>query len=333
MAEVRPGIYCPVTAAEVFERDVATLKAFGPDYNKVTLLRSVRRPGYEERGQKGKKNTAGNTGKLVQSLSRSKSRVLELALCNRWEWFGTFTLSPDKFDRYDLEAFVRSFPKFVRNLNKTPGRQIRYLLIPEQHKDGAWHMHGLFSGIPREMLRPFTAAENIPVKLYRDGYFDWPTYRKRFGFVSLGPVRDATATAFYVTKYVTKELFTASVGLNKHIFFCSQGLKRAEEILRAPIYGSFAPDYCNDHVAVKVFRDQQEALGLFLRRDGAQPVLFSDVNPDALHRDKQLEMAVAREFDAMAEEVVKFAELNEYDPDNPFEDDPFGVDTYMAGRI
>lgn len=333
MAEFRSGVYRPATAAEVFEKDVATLKAYSPDYNKVTLLRSVRRPGFEERGEKGKKNTAGNSGKLEQSLSRTKARVLELALCNSWELFGTFTLSQDKHDRNDLEAFARSFPKFIRNLNKAPGRQIRYLLIPEQHKDGAWHMHGLFSGIPSDMLHRFTAADGVPVKLVRGGFYDWPLYRKRFGFVSLGPVRDATATALYVTKYITKELCTAAVGLNKHLFFSSQGLKRAQEVCRAPIYGSFAPDYCNDHVAVKVFRDQQEALGLFLRRDGAQPILFSDVNPDALQRDKKLEREVERELDLMTKEVVAFAELDEYDPDNPFEDDPFGVDIYMAGRI
>ena len=38
---------------------------------------------------------------------------------------------------------------------KEPIIKITFVLVPEQHKDGAWHEHGLISGLPGEDIRMF----------------------------------------------------------------------------------------------------------------------------------------------------------------------------------
>ena len=79
--------------------------------------------------------------RLRSSISRAKSRVNELALCNEFEYFCTFTQSDELRDRFDLKAFRKDFAMFVRNENRRREKKIKYLLVPERHKDGAWHMH------------------------------------------------------------------------------------------------------------------------------------------------------------------------------------------------
>ena len=91
----------------VFQRSFATLKRYNDSCYKVVLMKSCRLPGFEEIGiiKTGKRNSAGNTKKLEASLSRTKNRVTELALCNPWEYFVTLTLSPEKYNRNDLPTF------------------------------------------------------------------------------------------------------------------------------------------------------------------------------------------------------------------------------------
>ena len=56
--------------------------------------------------------------KLPAALSRARKVVLELALCNTWEYFCTFTLSKDKHDRYDLQGWHKKFTQWLRDLRK-----------------------------------------------------------------------------------------------------------------------------------------------------------------------------------------------------------------------
>lgn len=82
----------------------------------------IRRAGYEtEEGhdhRNGKKNTAGNESKLESSLSRTKSAIFELALCNDWDWFLTLTLNPEYLDRKDLNSYKTKLSIWIKNYNR-----------------------------------------------------------------------------------------------------------------------------------------------------------------------------------------------------------------------
>ena len=178
-----------------------------------------------------------------QSNIRRAARQIEAyALCNDWDNFITCTLDKDKFpDRKDLDLYRSTLMQVIRDLRKSYGT-LEVLLVPELHKNKeGWHMHGLTRGIPEYALRPFNLSEKLP-KYIRDklkqGWpvYDWPDYRKRFGFVDVEPVRSRDAAARYITKYLTKDisLVTAQeLKSGKHLYFHTRGLLLPEKIENA----------------------------------------------------------------------------------------------------
>ena len=108
------------------------LKKYRDDFYKITLHRFLRRAGYEAidgEPERSKKNTAGNTDKLYESLSRTKATIFELAMCNDWKWFVTLTLNPEQHDRQDLNKFKKTLSVWIKNYNRLHGTEIKYLLI------------------------------------------------------------------------------------------------------------------------------------------------------------------------------------------------------------
>ena len=80
---------------------------------------------------------------IMRSMRRAKSRLRRLALANDFRWFVTLTLSPEKVDRYDDSQVVKKLTNWAHNQVRRRG--LRYILVPERHKDGALHFHGFFS--------------------------------------------------------------------------------------------------------------------------------------------------------------------------------------------
>lgn len=210
---------------------------------------------------------ADNEKRFSQSLSRTKSRIFELASCNEFQFFCTFTQDEKLRDRFDLKEFSKDLAQFVRNQNRGRENKIKYLLIPEPHKNGAWHMHGFLMGLTNEDLREFSLKEKLPNKMRNDikngvKIYDWTKYRRKFGFFTCTEIKDRDACAKYITKYVTKDLAVSSVNKNCHMFYASQGLKGRECIVfeeRSPCpIDSW--DYENDYIKIKEFNVQKIGL-------------------------------------------------------------------------
>lgn len=196
-----------------------------------------------------KDNKNINDTKLANNISRAKARVYELAMCNEWGYFVTLTLNAENIDRFNLDNAVKRFGEWVSNYNRKYGCKLKYLLVPEQHKNGAWHFHGLFDGI---------ALESLVQNEY--GYFDIPYYRKRFGFVSLSAVKDHNKTASYITKYISKDFTASGVEVGKHLFYASRGLQGSERLLSGKMDSQTAHDLCtfvNEYVGLAYLSAQQ----------------------------------------------------------------------------
>lgn len=80
------------------------------------------------------------SSKSENNLIRAKNNVQELALANDFKYFFTLTFNP-KFDRYDFRTIFKAFKSTVRYLYEQLNIKIKYLIVPEQHRDGAWHFH------------------------------------------------------------------------------------------------------------------------------------------------------------------------------------------------
>lgn len=195
---------------------------------------------YPHLGPGPKETQKHSDKKLDSSLSRSRRVILEKALCNSWDYFCTFTISKDKFDRSDLITWRETFTQWMRDQRKK-GYPIEYLLVPEQHKDGSWHAHGFLRGLSDSQLISFKDLDKsgyrtekgrrLPRNLREGTFFNWSAYQNKFGFCSLAPIRNPVAAGFYVTKYITKEndKMVKEVGLKS--YYCSQGLLSATKHL------------------------------------------------------------------------------------------------------
>ena len=221
------------------------------------------KPCNKKKYQAPRDNTPSAENRRFQnSISRSKARVFELAMCNEFQHFCTFTQNKEMRDRFNITDFRKDFAQFVRNLNRGRETKIKYLLVPEQHKNGAWHMHGLLQGLGDEDLRLFTLKEKIPQKIRKalksgEKVYNWDKYQGKFGFFTCTDIKSHSACARYVTKYITKDLSKGVRDSGSHLFFASQGLKGREEIVKhsfdeCPVIDEW--DFENDYVKIKTIK-------------------------------------------------------------------------------
>lgn len=181
-------------------------------------------PGIESTiGQKYTPKGSVNTSKLENNISRAKSQVRELGLCNPWDYFVTLTISPTKYNRFDLPLFIKDFTTFLHNYNKRcdESEKVHYLLIPEKHLDGAWHLHGLIRGI-RE--------SDLYTNQY--GYLTWKQYETKFGFISMERIKSKERVSSYILKYFTKDSSKNVSEVGAHLYYRSKGLQTAKVIYR-----------------------------------------------------------------------------------------------------
>jgi len=235
------------STTNLYENDVAILKKYG-NKSKLTLCRVLRKKGFDNKASFIKGTV--NEEKLDNNISRTRSTIFELAICNKWELFITLTLNEKKYDRKDLEKFQKDLAQWFRDYSKKHQIKIRYLLIPEQHKDGSWHFHGFLQGLPMEHL-----------KTNKNGHLDWFPYSDKFGFCSIDKIKNHEAVSKYVTKYISKNLSDCVKGLNAHMYYCSKSLNRSEVMKKGTLSANSIPwDYENDYVKSCWF--DQEASGL-----------------------------------------------------------------------
>ena len=204
--------------------------------------------------------------RLRGSISRTKRRIYEISACNKWTWFFTGTLDGEKCDRDDLNGTFKRLSQFIRDYRKKQdGERVTYLIVPERHKSGAWHFHGLINGLSAAELHKFSASENIPLRLKKTikggtDVYTWKDYEKRFGWATFTAVRSHAAVAAYVTKYITKDIAADCVGTNRHLYYASIGLNRPQIIAEGWNSGLVLPaaDFQNDYVAITALHNWDE---------------------------------------------------------------------------
>lgn len=110
--------------------------------------------GWEERGRAQKSDKtddceaqraerAPSKEDVERSMRRAAAKVRDIALCNRFVYFVTLTLDPAKIDRHCMDDLVHVLNRWADNRVRRHG--LRYVLVPERHKDGAIHLHGFFN--------------------------------------------------------------------------------------------------------------------------------------------------------------------------------------------
>lgn len=222
------------------------MKKYNDNYYKLTYHKTpLKAPGYEEDMERIY-NRDVNEDKLSNNLIRAKMKVFEYAMCNEFKYFVTLTLDKEKYNRHDLNKYIKDLGQFIRNYRRDYNVDIQYLLIPEEHQDGAWHMHGIIKGIPEEHLT-----------LNKYNYKDWKAYSDRFGYMSIDNIRSQEAVSKYITKYITKSLEVGK-GVrekNKKLYYATRGLKQAQKVKEGTLTShqleKIPFDFENDYIKSK----------------------------------------------------------------------------------
>ena len=202
-----------------------------------------------------KKGSVNSEERFEQSLSRSRRLIKDYLLCNSFQMFVTCTFAPEKINSFDYTLVRKSLTSFFNDFRKRVSPSFRYLLVPEKHKSGAWHFHGVVKGIPES---EFFVPEKIRRK-YPDGsyklvpntprYVSWKRYEKRFGWFNCSYIKDPIACATYVSKYITKDLTSFFAG--RQVLLNSKGLAKPELVFDGNGYIEGDPDFRNEFCSIK----------------------------------------------------------------------------------
>lgn len=83
---------------------------------------------------------------LDQSRRRARRRIFDYCICNSFDLFVTLTLSGSCIDRSDYSAVIKKLNSFLGNRVKRKG--LRYIGVPEYHKNGGLHFHFVTNSSP-----------------------------------------------------------------------------------------------------------------------------------------------------------------------------------------
>lgn len=158
------------------------------------------------------KHSPDKEASAVSALSRARSTIVNLARSVIWDYFVTFTFSPEKVDRTDYSACYKAVSSYLNSIMRS-NPDFKYLAVPELHKDGcSFHFHALVSGLPDNALffSGHYSRGKKPVPVYNLSGFD-------FGFTTATKVKSSIRCTRYILKYITKDLSIHTQGRHRYI--------------------------------------------------------------------------------------------------------------------
>lgn len=160
------------------------------------------------------------------SFRRTKNEIFNVSRQCKWRYFVTLTFSKAKVDRYSFSDCMKKANNWYANQRKRYAKDLQYIFVPEEHKDGAWHIHGLIAqcdGMKFTDSGLKTVEGQIIYNL--DGWKNgWSTA------VQIGTTQeDIMKVSTYITKYITKDLCAKTKGQRR--YYRSQNIPKPIETI------------------------------------------------------------------------------------------------------
>lgn len=175
----------------------------------------------------GKKSDGAD---MLRSMRRARANLRRLALANNFQYFVTLTLDPQKIDRYDGAAVTKVLNRWCDNMVRRHG--LKYILVPEQHKDGAFHFHGFMVGTGLKAEDSGIRWEGRPVYNLPQWPYGFTTAQQLYG--------EYTAAVGYCCKYIGKQEGQRPLG---RWYYSGGALAKPEKTYTTLDYRSLAQDY------------------------------------------------------------------------------------------
>lgn len=186
--------------------------------------------------EKGKKSEGED---MQRSMRRARAQLRRLALANHFDYFVTLTLDPERIDRYDPAAVTKALSQWCSNMVKRHG--LRYVLVPEQHKDGAFHFHGFMAGEGLKAVDSGVKWDGRPVYNLPQWTLGFTTAQQLYGTYS--------AAVGYCCKYIGKQQGERPLG---RWYYSGGALAKPEKTYAALDFRGLAEDYKSEAVELEI---------------------------------------------------------------------------------
>lgn len=227
--------------------------------------------------------------RFAQSIARAKQTIEDIALCNHWDWFATFTFDPHCPQIAECDGdYARLCVKFLQKIRtKYKAETMKWLLIPEppqnmQGEQVPLHIHGLIAGAPPEAIHEWSLDEK-DCPLYAqfnlaDGKkaAEFPEYRKRYGFNLLEGITNLKR----LLRYLLKSLDNAQEYRKKgqHLYYASRNVGRPRK---------YKAVQCKDFIQERI-EDLAENAYQHKRKDSKAIYGKTYILPDSMETDMLL---------------------------------------------
>lgn len=154
--------------------------------------------------QKKKKRVKNQNTDVSSSIRRAKHKIYDYIICNDdLDLFVTLTLNQDCINRYDYKEIIRKLNCWLDNRVRRKG--LKYILVPELHKDGAIHFHGFFN----KSACKLTDSNHK----YKDNRVIYNLEDWTLGFTTaIDAVGSRAKIGNYICKYITKQIDSGRIG-------------------------------------------------------------------------------------------------------------------------
>lgn len=213
------------------------------------------RPAAREAGKKSEGDD------MLRSMRRARAKLRRMALSNEFSHFVTLTLDKEKIDRYDPKAIIQRVNRLLDNLVRRHG--LRYILVPEQHQDGAYHFHGFVAGDGLQVVDSGTIDlpwEKKPKRprdeqeraawLAAGGHVVYNLPQWSLGFsTAIELYGTYSAAVAYVCKYIGKQQGQRPMG---RWYYSGGALKDAPKLYTTLDFGALGEDYAGEAVEFEI---------------------------------------------------------------------------------
>lgn len=186
--------------------------------------------------EKGKKSDGDD---MLRSMRRARSKLRRLALSNEFSYFVTLTLDPEKIDRYDGAAVTKALGRWCDNMVRRHG--LRYILVPEQHKDGAFHFHGFMAGEGLIAADSGVQWDGRPVYNLPQWTLGFSTAQRLYG--------EYSAAVGYCCKYIGKQEGQRPLG---RWYYSGGALQEPPKEYACLEYRELLAEFPDDHVEFEI---------------------------------------------------------------------------------
>lgn len=177
---------------------------------------------------------------------RRKKRIRELIKVNDFCYFITLTFKEDLDNKTRLDV-LKKYLKKMKRIEK----DLQYLVVPEEHKNGKLHFHCLFSNEVKQFI-----------SLNKNNKLSLIGWEISVGFTNVQRVKSIDKVLKYIIKYITKE--------NKYTYFRSRNLNNA------PVKVLF----CSSYISSKSPNFVDIFINLFLDLDYSDLENFNFIDQD-----------------------------------------------------